>query len=211
VSRIIFILGGARSGKSAYAQGLAQSLSERVLYVAPAIPFDEDMQRRIQVHRSSRPQAWRTLESPRQLAGPLSEALAGEPLVLIDCLTLWVSNVLMEHPSFPFEGGEDTGPLEKRLSAESGEVVALARERGLTLIAVSNEVGLGVVPPYASGNVFRELLGRVNQFWAARADEVYFMVAGIPLGVKGQGSRVKAWKSKAKMRGHDPKAGDTYR
>lgn len=211
MSRIVLILGGARSGKSTYALDLARSLSERVLYVAPAIPFDEDMRRRIETHRLSRPQGWRTLESPRRLAGPLAEGLAGEEVVLVDCLTLWVSNALMDHTAFPFEGGEDISPLQEQLYRESGEVLALARQRDLALIAVSNEVGMGVVPPYASGNVFRELLGRVNQHWAARADEVILMVAGIPMGVKGQGSRVKARQSKAKVKGQDPKAGDTYR
>ncbi|MDP2662910.1 MAG: bifunctional adenosylcobinamide kinase/adenosylcobinamide-phosphate guanylyltransferase, partial [Dehalococcoidia bacterium] len=86
MSQIILVLGGARSGKSNYAQGLAQGLSERVLYVAPAIPFDDDMKRRIEAHRLARPQTWRTLESPHHLAAPLPQALRGERLVLIDCL-----------------------------------------------------------------------------------------------------------------------------
>ncbi len=184
MSRVVLVLGGARSGKSTYAEELARGLSEKALYVAPAIAFDDDMKRRIEAHRASRPQEWRTLESPRQLAGPLSEALKEERVVLIDCLTLWVSNVLMEDPGFPFEGGADIGPLQERLTQESGQVIALARQRGLTLIAVSNEVGMGVVPPYPSGHVFRELLGRVNQVWASHADQVYLMVAGIPMVVK---------------------------
>ena len=185
MSQVILILGGARSGKSTYAQALVEGLSERVLYVAPAIAFDDDMRRRIEAHRLSRPRAWRTLESPRDLATPLSDAMDGVDVVLLDCLTLWVSNVLMEDPDFPFEGGKDFEPLQERLLEESEKVLALARERDITLIAISNEVGMGVVPPYASGGVFRDLLGRVNQLWAARADEVYLMVAGIVLRVKG--------------------------
>lgn len=187
MSQIILILGGARSGKSRYAQGLAQGLSERVLYVAPAVAFDEDMNRRIEAHRRARPPTWHTLESPQHLAAPLAQALQGEAVVLIDCLTLWVSNVLMGEPGFPFEGGEDMAPLRGRLLKESEEVLALARERDLSLIAVSNEVGMGVVPSYPSGNAFRELLGQVNQLWASRADEVYLMVVGIPLCIKGSG------------------------
>lgn len=184
MSQVILILGGARSGKSTYAQALAEGLSERVLYVAPAIAFDEDMRRRIKAHLLSRPKAWRTLESPRDLATPLSDAMDGVDVVLLDCLTLWVSNVLLEDPGFPFEGGKDFGPLQERLLEESEKILALARDRNITLIVVSNEVGMGVVPPYASGGVFRDLMGRVNQLWAARADEVYLMVAGIPLRVK---------------------------
>ena len=201
MSRITLVLGGARSGKSAYAQELARGLPGGVLYLAPAIAFDDDMRRRIEAHRLSRPATWRTLESPRRLAEPLAKALQGETVVLIDCLTLWVSNVLMDHPAFPFEGGEDIAPLQESLSKESEQVVALARERGLTLIAVSNEVGMGVVPPYVSGNVFRDVLGRVNQLWAARADEVYLMVAGIAVRVKGQGSRVKGQGSRVRGKG----------
>ncbi len=185
MSRVTLVLGGARSGKSGYAQDLASGLSEPVLYVAPAIAFDDDMRRRIDAHRASRPQTWRTLESPSRLAAPLAENLGPERVVLIDCLTLWVSNVLMEDPAFPFEKSADSTTLQEKLIEESEATLALARRNGLSLIAVSNEVGMGVVPPYASGHVFRELLGRVNQFWAAGADTVVLMVAGIPMVVKG--------------------------
>lgn len=191
MGRVTLILGGARSGKSRFAQELAQGLSQRVLYVAPAVPFDDDMRRRIEAHRQARPATWRTLEAPQQLAAPLAQALEGEEVVLIDCLTLWVSNVLMGHPAFPFQGGEDLAPLQEALAKESEEVLALARERSLTLIAVSNEVGMGVVPPYPSGLIFRDLLGQVNQLWAAQADQVFLMVAGLPIRVKGHGSWVK--------------------
>lgn len=188
MARIILILGGARSGKSSYAEKLASGLSENVLYVAPAVAYDDDMRRRIAAHRQARPATWRTLESSHQLASPLAEGLGTKQVVLIDCLTMWVSNVLMDHPDFPFHGDKDTTPLQQKLSRESEQVLALARERDITLIAVSNEVGLGVSPPYPSGHVFREILGRINQIWAAGADEVYLVVAGIPLRIKGQGS-----------------------
>jgi adenosylcobinamide kinase/adenosylcobinamide-phosphate guanylyltransferase len=186
VSRIILILGGARSGKSHHAQELARSLSERVLYLAPAIPFDEDMRQRIEAHRQARPETWRTLETPYALADPLQEALGETEVVLLDCLTLLASNLLMQHPAYPFEtAAPDLSPLEERLIAESRGVLRLVRERGLTLIVVSNEVGLGVVPAQAAGRLFRDLLGRANQFWAQEADEVWLMVAGIPVRIKG--------------------------
>lgn len=188
MSRIVLVLGGARSGKSAYAQEMAEGLSEPVLYVAPAIAFDDDMKRRIAAHQASRPETWRTVESPRDLASPISDKLGQEKAVLIDCLTLWVSNVLLDDPAFPFEGKVDYVPLQERLTRESEQVIAMARQRDLTIIAVSNEVGMGVVPAYPSGHIFRELLGRVNQLWASRADEVFLMVAGIPMTVKGQAS-----------------------
>lgn len=185
MSEVTLVLGGARSGKSTFAQDMAEKLSGAVLYVAPAIAFDDDMKRRIAAHRASRPANWRTLESPAALAVPISEGLVEEKIVLIDCLTLWVSNMLMGDPQFPFEGGADTAALQDRVIEESRAVLAQAREKDLTLIAVSNEVGMGVVPPFPSGHVFRDLLGRVNQAWAAGADRVYLMVAGIPLTIKG--------------------------
>ena len=115
MSEVTLVLGGARSGKSTFAQDMAEKLSGAVLYVAPAIAFDDDMKRRIAAHRASRPANWRTLESPAALAVPISEGLVEEKIVLIDCLTLWVSNMLMGDPQFPFEGGADTAALQDRV------------------------------------------------------------------------------------------------
>lgn len=183
---MILILGGARSGKSAFAQALARDLGgDDVLFVATAEAGDEEMRARIAAHKRERPAAWRTLEAPREVAEVLNGAGYQAGVVLIDCLTLLVSNVLLAQ-------GE-AATSEEAEAAVLAEVHAIAKacERSqATYIVVSNEVGLGLVPPYPLGRLYRDLLGRANQVLAARADSVYFMLAGMPMQLKpAPGSR----------------------
>ncbi|MFN3762217.1 MAG: bifunctional adenosylcobinamide kinase/adenosylcobinamide-phosphate guanylyltransferase [Anaerolineae bacterium] len=174
------ILGGARSGKSDYAQRLAAESGRPVIYLATATAGDEEMAERIARHRAARPAHWRTLEAPTDVGRALEAALAGGEVVLMDCLTLLVSNLMME---------EGDGVTEDRLMArvmtELEALLEVCAARGVTLLVVSNEVGMGLVPPYPMGRVYRDVLGRANQWLAARADRVVLMVAGIPLEVKG--------------------------
>lgn len=174
------ILGGARSGKSDYAQRLAAESGRPVLYVATATAGDEEMAERIARHRAARPPDWRTLEAPVNIGQALEGAVAGGEVVLMDCLTLLVSNLMMD------EGEEATEDrLEARVVGELEAVLKVCTERGTDLIIVSNEVGMGLVPPYPMGRVYRDVLGRANQWLAARADRVVLMVAGIPVELKG--------------------------
>ncbi len=188
--RLTLILGGARSGKSAYAQRLAwERGGDRVLYVATAQASDEEMAARIAAHRAERPSAWQTLEAPRAV-GPavrrwLATAMAPPAVVLVDCLTLLVSNVLVAM-------GESLDPAQGEMAAlaEAEQLLAAVGElaphtgTGLSWIVVSNEVGMGLVPPYPLGRVYRDALGRVNQQIAAAADEVLLMIAGLPWHLK---------------------------
>ncbi|MGI6210029.1 MAG: bifunctional adenosylcobinamide kinase/adenosylcobinamide-phosphate guanylyltransferase [Anaerolineae bacterium] len=180
MGNLYLILGGARSGKSTFAQNLAQRLAgDDVLFVATAEPSDEEMRARIQAHRLDRPAAWRTLEAPLQVGSRLAEALTGsERAVLVDCLTLLVSNALIA-------AGGEAEPARAAAAVES-EVAALIEctALGPDLIVVSNEVGLGLVPEYALSRLYRDCLGRANQALAARADRAYFLVAGIPVDLK---------------------------
>jgi len=179
-SKVIFILGGARSGKSSYAQRLAEGTGQPVIFVATATAGDEEMAERIARHKASRPPHWRTLEVSRDIGKALREAIGDAKVVLIDCLTLLVSNLMMEE-------GETVKAdyLEARAIKELEAILELCTSREATLIIVSNEVGMGLVPPYPIGRIFRDVLGRVNQWLAARADKVVLMVAGIPLEIKG--------------------------
>jgi adenosylcobinamide kinase/adenosylcobinamide-phosphate guanylyltransferase len=170
----VLLLGGARAGKSALAQRLAQEAGGRVLFVATAEAGDDEMRRRIGAHRASRPAGWVTLEAPLKVAQAI-QAAASADVVLVDCLTLLVSNVLMAAP----EKGE-----EAVLAETLALLAAMAGHPG-TFIFVSNEVGLGLVPDNPLGRTFRDALGRVNQLVASRVDEVCLVVAGIPLKVKG--------------------------
>lgn len=171
------ILGGARSGKSRYAQQLLMQYPE-VTFVATALAFDDGMKERIRRHRLDRPATWYTVEKYKQFTEPfLTQA------VLVDCITLLVSNLMMEaHADYDQVGADAFNALEKSILQELDQLIACAQ--GRELILVSNEVGLGLASPYALGNAFRDISGRVNQYLAAQADEVIFMVSGLPLVVK---------------------------
>lgn len=181
---LILILGGVRGGKSAFAQTLAAEHGGSVTFVATAEARDEEMRLRIEDHRRARPASWRTIEAPLNPAAALAEAPPAEVTVL-DCLTLLVSNLLLR----------DESPEEAQ-QAVDGEVEALLRvfEAGSgSLIIVSNEVGMGVVPPYELGRLYRDLLGWANQRIAQSASEVYWMLAGLPIEVKASGL-ARNWK-----------------
>lgn len=176
---VILILGGARSGKSEYAQRLAEKMGRPVLYVATATAGDEEMARRIARHRAARPAHWRTLEAPAGIGQALAAAIADAEVVLVDCLTLLVSNLLME-----LGEAADEETLEGEVIGELEGLLNVCTARGTTLIVVSNEVGMGLVPPYPMGRVYRDALGQANRWLAARAERVVLMVAGIPLDIK---------------------------
>jgi adenosylcobinamide kinase/adenosylcobinamide-phosphate guanylyltransferase len=179
-SRCTLVLGGARSGKSTFAQTLAERCGgERVLYVATAEPGDEEMQLRIARHRAERAPHWETLETRRSVAQAIARQPGEFDVVLIDCLTLLVANVLGEIDD-PFSPEAETAVV-----AEIEELLAWADSTSARLLLVSNEVGLGLVPPYPLGRAYRDLLGRANQMVASGADEVYLLVAGLPLQLKG--------------------------
>lgn len=177
---LTLILGGARSGKSTYAEQLAAARGDRVLYVATAEAWDDEMRARIAAHQAQRPAHWRTLEAPRGVGAAVAAARQpSDHVVLIDCITLLANNVLM---ALPENAGEaEAGQL---LHAEIESILAVHQAGSAAWIVVSNEVGLGIVPAYALGRVYRDVLGRANQQLAAAADEVLFMVAGLPLKVK---------------------------
>jgi adenosylcobinamide kinase/adenosylcobinamide-phosphate guanylyltransferase len=177
--QLILLLGGARGGKSAYAQRLAEDAARAsgapVCFIATAQGLDEDMTARIAKHRADRPTHWRTIEEPCQIDEALKEA-GDAAIVIVDCLTLFVSNWLMRH--------EDEHECEQFVSRVTREFLEVAVAQQQTIICVSNEVGLGIVPDTRMGRVFRDVLGRVNQDFAAAADEVYLLFAGLPLRLK---------------------------
>jgi adenosylcobinamide kinase / adenosylcobinamide-phosphate guanylyltransferase len=177
---LVLILGGARSGKSAYAQALALEMGgSDVLYLATAQAFDEEMATRIAAHRADRPAGWRTLEAPSLIGAPVTEAAAGARIVLLDCMTLLASNALLS------VGDDAPAPVaEAAVASEVASVLEAYRAGQSTWIVVSNEVGMGLVPPYPLGRVYRDALGRANQTLAAAADRVSLLVAGIPMKVK---------------------------
>ncbi len=164
---LTLVLGGARSGKSRHAEALVTSLPGPWRYVATAQALDAEMADRIALHRARRAAGWITVEAPLDLAGAL-RAAAGQP-VLVDCLTLWLTNLIL--------GGQD-------LAAAQGALDSALDLRDAPSVLVANEVGLGIVPDNALARAFRDAAGRLNQHLAARADTVLFLVAGLPMRVK---------------------------
>ena len=183
-AELILITGGARSGKSSFAERLARQ-GGRVLFVATAEALDDDMARRIAAHRRSRPLEWDTLEEPRNLAGAVRDKTGddapGYDTIVVDCLTMWVSNLLLTL--------EDDADAEGKIVGATHKLLEVCEASGGTWIVVTNEVGLGVIPSSSLGRAYRDALGRVNSLVASRADKVYLMAAGLALELKALGAR----------------------
>jgi adenosylcobinamide kinase / adenosylcobinamide-phosphate guanylyltransferase len=178
-STLTLILGGARSGKSSYAQSLAEETGKSVTFLATAQALDEEMSARIRKHRAERPPGWETLEIPLGISSHAGQLKT--EVVILDCITLLVTNVLMQ---FVKDDLVDEAPFRQALQNEVDELIASIRRGNQNWIIISNELGLGLVPPYQMGRVYRDLLGWANQRLAHAADKVIFMVAGIPTVIK---------------------------
>ena len=169
--KIVLILGGARSGKSAHAQKLAEQGWQHPLYLAPAEALDQEMEKRVKLHREQRGPKWGCVEEPLDVARVILDTTPLRDGILLDCATLWLTNVLLK------EG-------EAAVKTRQQELIAALKVSPSDVIIVSNEVGLGIVPDSALGRTFRDLQGRLNQDLAAIADSVIFVIAGIPMKIK---------------------------
>ena len=176
MGHLILITGGSRSGKSRFAQDMAQRVGgEDVAFIATCQPLDEEMAARIATHQADRPQEWRTVEAPLRLADAVRDCGAGT--VLVDCLTLFITNVLLAHDG-------DHASAEAAVGAELGRLVEVVGESDITVIVVTNDVCMGLVPEYPLGRAFRDIAGRAGQLLASHADEVYLTVLGLPMRLK---------------------------
>ncbi len=184
MGRLTFIIGGARSGKSHYAEKLAKESGKKVSYLATSIPFDEGMKNRIQKHRESRPKEWITIEKYRDFDKILeSKEYEETDIFLLDCITVMINN-LMFYSNLDFDNCtvEQVEDLEKEIIQQIEKLLALSEYKDM--IIVSNEVGMGLVPTYKMGNYYRDIVGRVNQRIALKADEVFFLISGFPMKLK---------------------------
>lgn len=181
MGKITLIIGGARSGKSTHAQQLAEQRGGKVVFLATATANDDEMSERIERHRKERPTEWLTLEIPHGIANMLTRQPLQANCVILDCLTLLVSNVMLlgltdvDHP--------DESAAHKRVEEELTSLSQFIQTSPADWIIVSNEVGLGLVPPFPLGRIYRDLLGFANQQIASLSNEVYWMVAGIPVPI----------------------------
>ena len=179
MSTLTLILGGARSGKSSHALKLAKESGKPVTFIATAQAFDDEMSARIQKHKAERPAHWHTLELPLNIASSVSQIKSDA--VILDCVTLWATNLMMQ---FVKDDLVDETPYLNAIQNETEELLAIIQNTNQNWFIVSNEVGLGLVPPYQMGRVYRDGLGWVNQRIAKEADTVLFMVAGLPMTIK---------------------------
>lgn len=166
----VLVLGGARSGKSSYAEKMAQSSGLQPLYLATGRAFDDEMENRIAIHQARRGSDWQTVEEPLDLVGALTLHVAVDRFVLVDCLTLWLTNLMM---------------AERDVATETAGLVAMLPNLAGPVVFVSNEVGFGIVPENRMAREFRDHAGFLHQAVAAVADEVYLIAAGLPLKLKG--------------------------
>lgn len=169
LSSVTLVIGGARSGKSAYAEGLVAAEPAPWLYIATAEAGDDEMRTRILAHKARRGAGWRTIEAPLALTEALRDQRAASHPVLVDCLTLWLANLMT---------------AERDIEGETERLIAALEERRAPAVLVSNEVGLGIVPDSPLGRRFRDAAGRLNQRVAAAAGAVIFVAAGLPLFLK---------------------------
>ena len=173
MSKMTFILGGARSGKSRYAARIAEDLGKKTVFIATATALDEEMKERIRLHKISTPKEWGLIEEPVNLSGVILGLKPIYDVAIIDCVGLWVSNLLMANMT--------DGAIEKRIK----ELIrSIFKAEASIVIIVSNEVGGGIVPGDPLSRRFRDLVGLTNQIIALRADEVIMMQAGIPISLK---------------------------
>jgi len=187
MGKTVLIVGGARSGKSRYAQELARKTSGLVLFVATAEAGDEEMRQRIEEHKKARPATWWTLEVQSRVGKRIRQEIGEAQVVIVDCTTLLVNNVFSQHQGAG-NGRVDLKVVEKAVTDEINALLECCRQVEASFIMVSNEVGSGIVPADKMSRLYRDLLGKANQMLAQQADEVLMMVAGIPLPLKSGGS-----------------------
>lgn len=177
-SKLIVVTGGARSGKSLFAEEYLTSCSGRKAYVATAQILDEEMKKRVAEHRSRRPEDWQTLEISSGLSAAFPAVLEQADAVLVDCLTLYLSNYLFAH-----ETAGDEEILQGALQEMENIIGAVRQTTDKTVIFVTNELGCGIVPMSHISRLYRDVVGKVNQYAAGQADEVYWTVCGIPVEI----------------------------
>ncbi|HBF40132.1 MAG TPA: bifunctional adenosylcobinamide kinase/adenosylcobinamide-phosphate guanylyltransferase [Firmicutes bacterium] len=185
MSKLILITGGARSGKSSYAETIASKAGTDVLYIATALPIDTEMKERITKHREHRPSQWQTVEAYRDIDKVISKNFPGKSAVLLDCITVMLNNLF-------FDSGMNWDTADHRMIAtfeeesrkEFQKLITCASQLDIPVILVTNELGMGLIPENRLSRIFTDIHGRTNQLLAAAAQEVYLCISGIPLQIK---------------------------
>lgn len=184
---VALVIGGARSGKSTFAENKTKEYGGNTTYLATAVITDEGMADRVKKHREQRPKEWTTIERYKDFYKLENDIdFMNSKTVMLDCITTLISNYMFDSGlDFDNCSVEDVNILEVKIKEDVLSLISLCNKLGKNLVLVSNEVGLGIVPAYYMGNYFRDISGRINASIASLADDVYFMVAGIPMQIKG--------------------------
>lgn len=176
--KLILVTGGARSGKSSFAEKLAKEANKDVTYLATCQALDEEMALRIEEHKKRRPKNWKTIEEPLNASSVIEKEGKSDRVILLDCLALLVANLI-------FSKGDSTSELiDQAVLNEIKTLAKVSKDVPASVIIVTNEVGMGIVPEYPLGRAYRDTLGKANQILASEADEVYLLICGIPVNVK---------------------------
>lgn len=176
--KLILVTGGARSGKSSFAEKLAKKANKDVTYLATCQALDEEMALRIEEHKKRRPKNWKTIEEPLNASSVIEKEGKSDRVILLDCLALLVANLI-------FSKGDSTSELiDQAVLNEIKTLAKVSKDVPASVIIVTNEVGMGIVPEYPLGRAYRDTLGKANQILASEADEVYLLICGIPVNVK---------------------------
>lgn len=185
--RLVLVTGGVRSGKSLFAEHLAATLGHKVLYLATSEIRDQEMALRVKAHQDRRPSNWSTIEEPIKIKEVISAIGQEYQVVLVDCLTLYISNLMAKNGLMQENDNNDLTvqpEQESIITHEIEQLCSVAKETCVTTLIVTNEVGWGIVPSYPLGRLFRDLVGQCNQIVAAHSDEVFLLVAGLPIKIK---------------------------
>lgn len=186
MSKITLVTGGARSGKSSFAEMLCKEKSNNVSYIATAIPFDDGMKDRIKKHKEQRPKDWNTFEIEMDIYKELKNIIEKSEVVLLDCITVLINNIIFyQKIDFSSISYEEIDLLEYKVKNEFEKMIKIIRNSNIDFVFVTNEIGLGIVPENKLARIYRDIVGRINQYIAKNSDEVYFVISGIPNKIKG--------------------------
>lgn len=186
MAKIILVTGGARSGKSTFAEREVASHNEKTAYIATAIAFDDAMKSRIDKHINQRPSEWQTFEKPTQVDQIIDQIALDHQVVLLDCITVLITNTMFQDKlDFDRLTEDEVDAVEDKIKADLKALVDKIKNTDLTIYLVTNEVGAGIVPENRLARIFRDFAGRANQYLASEADQVYFVVSGIAMKIKG--------------------------
>jgi len=184
--KIVLVTGGARSGKSTFGEKYIAELASRIAYIATAIPFDDEMKSRIKHHRGSRPQEWTTVEKYFEIDRVIPSIAFEHDGIILDCVTLMVSNMMLEAPDVDWENPDPAkvNEIQDAAIAHAKAIVEALKASKMSGVLITNEIGMGIVPENPMARAFRDIAGRVNQTIASMSDEVWLLVSGIPVKIK---------------------------